>query len=86
MKKQDAIALIQEVLYKVDIKDCENSDPATEILKRLEQAGMLPPSVKVSTPLGARIFFYTHEWEEDIDYDEQGRPNKDGPYDDDPED
>lgn len=51
-----------------------------ELLCFMEIAiGMKPPTVKVVTPLGARIFYETNEWEEKIHVDEAGYdPNNSG--------
>lgn len=74
MKRIDMVQLIKETLNKVPAKsdgthsvfDCDF------LLRELEKAGMKPPEVRVSTPMGSRIFYETHEWEEDINVDEAG--------------
>jgi hypothetical protein len=42
------------------------------LLERIMALGMVPPEVKVLTPLGAFIYFTTREWEEDLNYDDCG--------------
>ena len=74
MKRSDMVKFIRETLAKVPAsEDGTHSDFDCDfLLTELEKKGMTPPQVKVLTPLGARIFYETHEWDENINVDEAG--------------
>lgn len=57
-------------------RELDEAEGAEHLLQVIEAAGMLPPSIRIKTPLGPRIFFDTNEWEEDVKYDEEGYPIK----------
>lgn len=68
MKRIDMILIIKETLQKIPAKkDGSYSDFDCDLLlTELEKVGIMPPSVRVSTPLGPRIFYTINEWEEII--------------------
>lgn len=74
MKKSDMLKLIKgHIEYAIEV-GAENFAGvwAEHLLHDMEDAGMLPPSIRISTPMGARIFLDTNEWEEDARYDSAG--------------
>lgn len=74
MKRSDAIKFLKDTLDKVPARaDGTHSDFDCDfILTELEKMGMKPPRVKLSTPLGARIFYEINDWEDNISIDEAG--------------
>ena len=78
MKRQEMVEKIKEFLkgYEDSGFEEELEDDASALLSMVEHFGMLPPSIRISTPLGPRIFFDTNEWEENAKYDDEGCPTK----------
>ena len=76
MKRNDALKELIETVGAYDswVEQCEY------MLSRLEFIGMLPPSIRILTPLGARSFYETNEWEENINIDEAGYDKNDPDY------
>lgn len=74
MKRTDMVEFIKETLNKIPAKkDGTHSDFDCDfLLRELESRGMLPPKIRILTPLGSRIFFDTNDWEENINIDEAG--------------
>lgn len=78
MKRSEALKIIESAIDNAIWVGARNmsSVHAEHLLHELETAGILPPSIRINTPLGPRIFFDTNEWEEDAKYDEEGYPIK----------
>lgn len=74
MKRSDVLELMVKVYHDINplYKQYFTTEDAHDILYNLEKAGMKPPTVKVLTPMGSQTYFYTNEWEENINVDDAG--------------
>jgi hypothetical protein len=80
MKKKDAIKLIEEVILSFGPTTFSNP-MAGKILMALRKAGVEPPMIRMSIPMGMVTWMAVHEWEEDAEnmFDDEGydwRPGK----------
>lgn len=71
MKRTEVVTYLTKLLSTYE--DCQLDETAAdEILEGLEQLGMLPPEIRLKTPLGALSYLEVNEWEENANYDEAG--------------
>lgn len=74
MKRSEMLEGLEITVRLARHKFFSDAEMANVILNYIENLGMLPPSIRISTPLGPRIFFDTNEWEEKAKYDQEGFP------------